>query len=463
MAERPSAVRCVAVAYSGGRDSTALAHAAARVAAREGWRVVALHVHHGLSAAADAWVRHGAEQVAAWQAEGLPIDWCWRRLAGRPPRGDSVEAWARAGRYAALATMAREAGAGVVLLAHHRRDQAETLLLQALRGAGPAGLAAMPRCAERDGLVWLRPWLHRPRAALEAYLQRHGLRWVDDEAGNADARFARNRLRHQVWPALEAAFPQAEASLADAAARVAQARAALDDLAREDLGCCQVPGGGLRLSAWAPLAPARRVAALRQWFRQAAGRPAPASLLQRLARELLDDAGRPGPGGREWPAPGGRCRQARDLLHWEAMAPAASGPAPARARRASAASASAASGRCETLGIRRAGRYRPAGWSGTLLVRRVSGGGVPLARLAALALRARAGGETFQAGPGRPPRALKKQYQAAGVAAAARHGPLLWAGADLLFVPGLGLDARALAAPGEPQVALDWLPDEAAG
>ncbi|MFG5408535.1 TilS substrate C-terminal domain-containing protein [Piscinibacter sakaiensis] len=65
--------------------------------------------------------------------------------------------------------------------------------------------------------------------------------------------------------------------------------------------------------------------------------------------------------------------------------------------------------------------------------------------------------------PGRPPRALKKQYQAAGVAAAARHGPLLWAGADLLFVPGLGLDARALAAPGEPQVALDWLPDEAAG
>ena len=111
-----------------------------------------------------------------------------------------------------LDEMAREEGASLLLLAHHRRDQAETWLLQALRGGGPAGLAAMPRCAERAGLVWARPWLDQPRSAIEAYLRQHLLTWVDDQS-NADQRFARNRLRAIVWPAMLEAFTDAEAAL----------------------------------------------------------------------------------------------------------------------------------------------------------------------------------------------------------------------------------------------------------
>src|SRR5690606_18940813 len=135
-----------------------------------------------------------------------------------PQPGDSIEAVARQARYEALAEMAQDTGCDTVLLAHHRQDQAETFLLQALRGAGAAGLAGMPPAATRLGVHWLRPWLHHPRQAIEAYVEAHGLSYVDD-GSNDDVRYARNRLRHDVWPALQAAFPQAQAMLAVAASR----------------------------------------------------------------------------------------------------------------------------------------------------------------------------------------------------------------------------------------------------
>ena len=132
----------VAVAVSGGRDSTALLHATARAAVGTGVEVLALHVHHGLQAEADDWLRHVRAQCRRWAGAGLPLRLDWRRLAGQPAPGDSIEAWARRGRYAALAEMAQAGGAGLVLLAHHRRDQSETVLLQALRG----------------GASWSWPW-----------------------------------------------------------------------------------------------------------------------------------------------------------------------------------------------------------------------------------------------------------------------------------------------------------------
>jgi tRNA(Ile)-lysidine synthase len=205
----------VAVACSGGRDSLALLHATAVAARGEGLDAVALHIHHGLLPEADAWFDHVESMCRRWASEGLPVRFIGRRLTARPRRGESVEAWAREARYAALTDMAREAGAGLVLLGHHRKDQAETFLLQALRGAGVAGLSAMPACIERDGLVWQRPWLDVPRAHIEQYVQQCGLESVEDPS-NTDPRFARNRLREAVWPALAAAFPDADVALAGA-------------------------------------------------------------------------------------------------------------------------------------------------------------------------------------------------------------------------------------------------------
>ncbi|MBU6259522.1 MAG: tRNA lysidine(34) synthetase TilS, partial [Burkholderiales bacterium] len=226
----------VAVAASGGRDSTALLHCTARAARALGAEVVALHVHHGLQAEADDWLELVRRQARRWSAE-----FACQRLLGKPARGASVEAWARTERYRALAELAHASGCGLVLLAHHRRDQAETWLLQALRGAGAAGLAAMPARAERAGLTWVRPWLDQPREAIEAYVRRHRLRHAEDPS-NGDPRYARNRLRLQVWPALTAAFPEAEAALAAAAAQAQDAAALAAQLAAQDLArLCEGP------------------------------------------------------------------------------------------------------------------------------------------------------------------------------------------------------------------------------
>jgi tRNA(Ile)-lysidine synthase len=325
-------------------------------------------------------------------------------------------------------------GASLVLLAHHRRDQAETFVLQALRGAGPAGLAAMPRSVQRDGITWARPWLDLPREAIESYVRQHRIRFVDD-ASNADLRYARNRLRLQVMPALRQAFPQAEAALAEAAQRTAEAQAALAELADHDLRTvCE--GAVLRVAPWAALPPARRRNALRAWLRERLGRGAPNSLLERLMVEL------PQPGPACWPAEGLELRRYRGWLVVHAAA-AAAGPVLTS----------------QALLLRAAGTYPLPAWGGSLRLQTVPANGVALALLQACELRARAGSERFQQHAGGPPRSLKKAFQSVGVPAWQRMAPLLY-GADgrLLYVPGLGVDARALARPGEAQVLLEWLP-----
>lgn len=428
-------VRRIAVAYSAGRDSTALLHATARCAAEQGVEVAALHVHHGLSLHADAWLLHAERQCDRWARAGLPVRFFSRRLDQRPGQGESIEAWARRERYRALREMALEAGASTVLLAHHQRDQAETLLLQALRGAGVAGLAAMPARVERDGITWGRPWLQYPRSAIESYVRRHRLRFIDDDS-NADARFARNRLRLEVWPALSAAFPQAEATLADAAKWSAQAAACLAELAELDLRDV-ADARGLRLQPWRTLSAARQANVLRAWLKQHTGAVAPASLVERLQDEL------PGTGAARWELADGVLHRHRGRLILERRVADVAVPSPAL--------------EAETaLSITRAGRYPLPGWGGVLVAERLREGGVPTAWLARLELRARSGGEQFMGASGRPPRSLKKQYQAADVPAWERGGPLVYSGGQLVFVPGLGIDARVQAAPGQPQLGLRW-------
>jgi tRNA(Ile)-lysidine synthase len=420
----------VAVAVSGGRDSTALLHATLRAALPLGLQVWALHVNHGLQPEADVWQQQVRQQARRWGANFL-----FRRLQGGPEAGDSVEAWARRERYRALAEMAAEVQCPLVLLAHHRRDQAETFLLQALRGGGPAGLAAMPVLAQRHQLTWARPWLQHPREAVQAYVQRHRLRHVED-ASNADARYARNRLRLQVWPALNAAFDDTETTLVQAARHAAHAAALADEVAAIDLPPLR-EDGALLLAAWAALPPARRRNALQAWLAGVLPGRLPNSLLQRLLDEL------PGKSGGRWPAPGAVLRAYRGRLRCEPEPVAAAPAQPLQA-----------------LDLSRPGFVALPGWGGRFEVLDSTHDGVPPALLQAVRAAARTGGERFHLAARGLARSLKKQYQAAGVPAWARQGPLLWlADGRLLYAPGLGVDATLLAAHGQPQRALRWCPD----
>lgn len=306
---KPADTPVVAVAYSGGPDSTALLWATARAAVGSPLAVVALHVHHGLLPEADAWEAHAQAVVSALQAQGLPVTLRVAHLAGAPMPGDSVEAWARQGRYEALAALASAVGATLILLGQHAEDQAETVLLQALRGGGPAGLAAMPSEWQAEGLRWVRPWLHRPRALVQAVAAASGLPVVQDPS-NADMRFARSRLRAQVWPALVEAFPQATHVLADVAGHAAQARALALEVAALDLPTCMAADGGLAHARWMALSPARRRNALVAWLSQHLPQGVPQTLVARLLHEWHGQ-------GRHWPAPGGRVRSTKACLRYE--------------------------------------------------------------------------------------------------------------------------------------------------
>lgn len=440
MSPRPLAVAC-----SGGRDSIALLHATWRAARTladatgQPHPVHALHVHHGLSRHADDWLAHCAEQCARWREQGADLQFHARHLHLSPAAGDSLEALARAGRYAALAEMARASGCDTVLLAHHREDQAETFLLQALRGGGAAGLASMPAAVWRDGLCWRRPWLRHPRSAIEAYVAQHGLRHVEDDS-NADTRLARNRLRLQVWPALVQAFPQAPQVLGDAARHAQDAAECLQALAEIDLAATAEAAGGLDVPAAVALGGPRLRNLLHRWLQRVTDLPPKASWLERLSREL------PACADACWPMAGaGELRLRRGVLRWHPAVESASlalppsGPVPL------------------ALPDLRAERvWALPGFGGELRIAPVGQGGVALDLLQSLDARPRSGGEQFQRAVGTPPRALKKQYQLAGLPAEGRGGPLLFAGDRLVFVPGLGLDARVLAPAGVPQVALHW-------
>jgi tRNA(Ile)-lysidine synthase len=457
----------VAVATSGGRDSLALLHATLRSARTLGLRVVALHVHHGLMAEADRWAADLQACCASWAQEGWPVRFASARLAGAPSAGESVEAWARRERYAALARMARELGATIVLLGHHRRDQAETVVLQALRGAGAAGLAAMPRVVERGGIVWARPWIAQTHEAIDAYVAPLKLTIAVDPS-NGDPRFARGRLRSSVMPALRTAFPDAETALASVARHANEARAVLEEVAIDDLRRVGA-GDELPLAAWRTLSPARRANALRAWLALRLGHAAPDTLVQRLLDETGDDA------TRRWPAD-----NAHGLRSWRGrlavlalvegrQAPVrgqAPGCVPYEPTQASDAHTdppdemSAGQPGCPTaegLSLLRCHRYGIAGWCGRLEVFVTARHGIAPHRLALVFARPRAGGERFQLQPAGIARSLKKQYQEVGVAAEGREGPLLFdANGALLFAPGLGIDARAWVSSDAPQWGLRW-------
>ena len=194
----PQPGQTIAIALSGGLDSSALLHLAHAWSREEGVSLHAFHVHHGLSANADAWLAH-CETLCA--SMNVPFEAARVSIEINPKTG--TEEAARKRRYAALGALCAQHGVRLLLTAHHQDDQAETVLLQLLRGSGTAGLSGMdgansaPELLANPDLVMARPLLPVSRKQLESYVAKHGIAHIHDES-NDDARFARNALRHQV-------------------------------------------------------------------------------------------------------------------------------------------------------------------------------------------------------------------------------------------------------------------------
>lgn len=259
------------IALSGGLDSTVLLHLLANLAQREALPPLgAVHIHHGLQTAADAWPAHCRELCAALS---VPLHIEYVHVAA----GASLEQAARDARYAALA--AHLAAGEVLLTAQHRDDQAETLLFRLLRGAGVQGLAAMPASRALGVGQLVRPLLNCSRAELQAYAQVHDLRWVEDPS-NSDEHFSRNYLRRQVLPIIQQRWPQATATMARSAAHLHEAGKLLDELAQQDIRACAevhelawLALPCLALPVLQALSDARQRNALRYWLRPLTAMP----------------------------------------------------------------------------------------------------------------------------------------------------------------------------------------------
>ncbi len=261
------------LAFSGGLDSRVLLELLAVLRPDIGFELSAMHVHHGLSPNADDWAKFCSDTCAALN---IPIQIAHVNVSKRSGLG--VEAAARDARYQALLS----ADADYVVLAHHQDDQAETLLLQLLRGAGAKGLSGMAIQDAQRRL--LRPLLDVSRAELLAFAQQQHLQWITDES-NDDISYDRNYCRHEILPILEKRFPAAKQTLARSASHLAEAAALLDELAQIDAG--QIDTGQLDLSVLASLSEPRAKNLLRWWL-AANGQSLPSTVrLQEMLRQLL--------------------------------------------------------------------------------------------------------------------------------------------------------------------------------
>ncbi len=435
----------IAVAVSGGRDSIALLHALAR----RQRAAVALSVDHGLHADSAQWVAC-AHRCA--DALGVTLHTARVELAGVERRG--LEEAARVARYQRLAEQCRSAGANVLALAHHLDDVAETVLLQALRGSGLAGIAAMPALARDDSAengeapneLWRwRPLLALPRAAIDAYVAAHELDYAEDPS-NADTRFVRNALRLQVLPAIARHFPAYRQTLARLAGNAAEARALLAEVTADDLETVgeldSVLGDTVRLSRWLALPHERQALVLRAWLARHGLRAPSRARLEEMQRQLARAA------------PDAsvllthethQVRRYRDWIVLEARAVTA--PATATGD-VSIRWQGEAIVELPQLGGRL--RFEPETRAGAPGVAREALAALPLV------LRARRGRERLQPSAAGPSRTLKNLFQEHGVPNWQRvRLPLAYLDERLLWVAGIGFDRRVAVTAGE-RLTLRW-------
>ena len=412
---------------SGGLDSRVLLDLLAKAASSHSFHLSALHVHHGISPNADAWADFCHEVCAAVH---IPL----KVVKVNVPRdsGLGLEAAARNTRYAAL--LAERAD--FVMLAHHRDDQAETLMLQLLRGAGVKGLAGMGKVNNKGGNIIVRPLLEVARADLFDYAQAHQLAWIDDES-NLDLAYDRNFLRHEIIPTLEKRFPASVTTLSRSAAHLAEAAGLLEELAASD-AISMLEQNKLALPGLRQLTEPRAKNLLRYWF-GLFNIDAPSSVkLEEMLRQLqvvtADTQSQFRLGAYDL-----RCYRSHAWL------------VPHRVK---------SSG---TLCLDWNGEERMSLHGlGVITLERAVGEGISLQSLAGntLTFRLRQGGERFKPDGSRPIRSLKSLLQNCGIPPWQRETlPLLFCNDELVAVPGIGVACRWQAGPGIASVKLLWRPD----
>lgn len=267
------------VAFSGGLDSTALLHAIVSTREQHGIEVVAVHINHQLQADSAQWASH-CETVAT----SLDVEFVGRTVQVELASGRGTEAAARDARYAAMHELMN---AGDCLLsAHHRDDQAETLLLNLMRGSGPTGLAGIP-AARSFGPGWLwRPLLGVSREDLEVYAREHQLRWLEDPSNASDA-YDRNYLRQEILPRLQQRWPGADIRIVRSAELARDAAGLLAELAEIDLQTMAVAPNRIDLRAFRGLSLPRQRNLLRELV-ASLGLPAPpAARLENILDDLV--------------------------------------------------------------------------------------------------------------------------------------------------------------------------------
>lgn len=267
----PKAAKRIALALSGGLDSVVLLDTVCKAiqenSSKELTEIWVFHIHHGLQKPADQWLEFCEKLAKKYQ-----VLFDFRLLHFADDAQGNIEARARVERYDALTELCVEHGVKDLLLAHHQNDQAETILLQLLRGSGVAGLSGMPlqRANVKGGhsiTLW-RPLLNQSRAGLEAYAKQHKLKWVEDPS-NQNSRFRRNAIRKEIIPKLEKIQPGAVANLARSADLLAQSQVLLDRLAKQD-GTGIFQGNALKLAPLLALFKVEKPAAnnlMRYWLK----------------------------------------------------------------------------------------------------------------------------------------------------------------------------------------------------
>ena len=420
------------VGLSGGVDSIVLLDVLARLGARLKFRLRAVHVNHQLSPNAAAWARFCR---AACRERGVPC----RVAKVHIVRANSIERAAREARYAEFA----KEDAEHILLAHNADDQAETLLLQLFRGAGVKGLAAMPLqrrrvitgargCAREVSVV--RPLLDVPRAHIERYATRRKLRWIEDES-NLDTAYLRNWVRHDVVPVIAQRVPAYRTTFSRASRNLGEAAQLLDDLARLDAGDA-VAGTGLAVDDLRNVGPARAKNALR-YVIGLRGWPMPeADRLEEALRQVLTarrdaklavDLG------------GYALMRHRGIVHLVPRADLRGG--------------------VNVVTWHGEHEVELPQMGGVLKLTRTRGAGLSAAQLESkiVTIRARNGGERLQTDARRPRRTVKNLLQEARVPPWQRDRlPFIYCGETLVCVPGVGVDARFQAQPGEASVVASW-------